>query len=112
MAGHEPNERLPAVAARLRLTRKAFGMKKAAWCKFVGISPQSWGHLEGTRSLPARSRISIDQALQICRVTGIDLDWIFRGHRDRLAYDVRLKIEAVEQAEASARSGHPEHAAR
>lgn len=94
-------EHVQEVARRLRLTRLAFGMKKAPWSRFVGISPQSWNNVEGTERGPAANRISVDEALKVCRKTGVGLNWIFRGARDDMPVKVALAIDAVEKAEAS-----------
>lgn len=94
----KPPEHTQEVAQRLRLTRLAFGMKKAPWSRFVGISPQSWNNVEGTERSPAASRISIDEAIKVCKATGVDLDWIFRGSRDRLPLHIALKIAELEKA--------------
>jgi len=65
---------LSMIAARLKWTRQAKGLKQASWCRLAGIEPQAWNNYElGIR------RISLDQALKVCRVTGVTLDWIYRG---------------------------------
>lgn len=92
-----PPEHTQEVARRLRLTRLAFKMKKAPWSRLVGISPQSWNNVEGSETGPASNRISVDEALKVCRATGVDLDWIFRGSRDRLPVDLALKIAELEK---------------
>ncbi len=79
VSSEEAPESMRSVAARLRITRLAFGMKKAAWCRFVGITPQAWENVEGSERSPAKNRISIDQALLVCRATGVDMNWIYQG---------------------------------
>ena len=69
----------------------------------MGITPQAWSGVEGTKNTPAANRISLDQALLICKATGVGLDWIFRGHRDDVPVKVsmeltRLEAEAVDGA--------------
>lgn len=65
---------VPMIAARLKWTRQAKGLNQAVWCRLAGIEPQAWNNYErGFR------RISIDQALKVCRITGVTLDWIYRG---------------------------------
>lgn len=95
----ESAESTAAVARRLRLTREAFGMKKAAWCRFVGITPQAWSNVEGTKNVPATNRISLEQALLVCRATGVSLDWIYRGLREGLPLKVALDIQHAESTE-------------
>jgi transcriptional regulator with XRE-family HTH domain len=101
----ESPESTQSVADRLRLTREAFGMKKAAWCRFVGISPAAWNNVEGSKHLPASNRISLDHALLVCRATGVGLDWIYRGQRDNVPVKVALELQRIESAaEAEAKS--------
>ena len=95
----ESAESTAAVARRLRLTREAFEMKKATWCRLVGITPQAWSNVEGTAGTPALNRIALDQALLVCRATGVDLDWIYRGSRDRLPHKLLMKINELETAD-------------
>lgn len=92
----ESPESTQAVAERLRLTREAFHMKKAAWCRFVGISPQAWGNVEGTKTAPAINRIGLEQALKVCKATGVGLNWIFRGQRDDVPMKVHMELLKLE----------------
>ena len=92
-------ENTQEVARRLRMTRQAFGMKKAPWSRFVGISAQSWNNVEGTERGPAANRISVDEALKVCRATGVGLNWIYRGNRDDMPVKVAIKIAELEKAE-------------
>lgn len=95
-ARQESPESTQAVAARLRLTRQAFNMKKATWCRFVDMSPQAWNNVEGTETSPASNRISLDEALKVCRTTGVGLNWIFRGNRDDVPYKVALALHRLD----------------
>ncbi|WP_315759176.1 MULTISPECIES: helix-turn-helix transcriptional regulator [unclassified Bradyrhizobium] len=62
------------IGRRLRRTREAMKLNQAMFCRLVGIQQQAWNNYErGTR------RISLDQALRVCKVTGVSLDWIYRG---------------------------------
>lgn len=70
---HAPDS-LPAISARLKLTREAMGFSQAQWCRLVGIETPAWNNYEtGLR------RISVDQALKVSQATGVPLDWIYRG---------------------------------
>ena len=81
MEGHQ------SISVRLKRTRKAFGLSQAKWCRLVGITPSAWNNYErGT------NRISLDQALKICRATGISLVWIYRGLRAALSYELACKL--------------------
>jgi hypothetical protein len=92
----ESPESTPAVAERLRLTREAFGMKKAVWCRFVGISPQAWNNVEGTETKPAFNRISLDEALKVVRATGVGLNWIYRGNRDDVPVKIAIELQKLD----------------
>ena len=97
MAPHEESpESTAAVAFRLGLTRQAFGMKKAVWCRFVGITPTAWSNVEGTANQPAKNRISLDEALKVCRATGVGLDWIYRGDRTNVPVKVAMELQKLD----------------
>lgn len=64
----------PEVAARLRATRLALKLSQAALCRLAGISVQSWNNAE-----TGDSRIGVNQAIKLCKATGVTLDWIYRG---------------------------------
>ena len=49
-------------------------MRQSAWCRAVGITQQKWNSYE--RGV---SRISLNQALKLCDLAGVTLDWLFRG---------------------------------
>ena len=83
--------RLPSVAARLKQTREAVGRSQADWCRMVGITPQAWSNCEMGRNL-----ISHEAALKICVATGVSLDWIYRGLRSGLPYELACKLVAAE----------------
>jgi transcriptional regulator with XRE-family HTH domain len=46
-------------------------------CRLADISPQSWNNYE-----TADSNIGIEPAIRLCNVTGVTLDWIYRGSQD------------------------------
>lgn len=76
------------LAERLRRTREAMGQTQASWCRMVGIEPAAWSNYEtGLR------RISIDQALKVCKATGVSLDWIYRGMTAGLPYDIAVALQ-------------------
>lgn len=94
----ESPESLAAVADRLRLIREATGLNKAAWSRLVGITPQAWNNVEGSKNLPAANRISLDQALLVCRATGVSLDFIYRGEMiDRLPSKLLSAIQEIQR---------------
>jgi transcriptional regulator with XRE-family HTH domain len=67
-------DEIQEIGDRLKLTREVKGLNQATWCKLVGIEQQAWNNYER-----GRKRISIDQALKVCRFAGVTLDWIYRG---------------------------------
>jgi transcriptional regulator with XRE-family HTH domain len=85
----------PEVTARLKTTRKALKLTQAALCRLTGISAQAWNNVE-----TGDARIGLDNAIQLCEATGLTLDWVFRGIRHNLPYEIRLAIEQQEAAEA------------
>lgn len=98
----ESPESTQAVAERLRLTRESFHMKKAVWCRFVGISPAAWNNVEGSKHAPALNRISLDHALLVCRATGVGLNWIYRGNREDMPIKVAMEIAKLESTASGA----------
>jgi hypothetical protein len=92
----ESPESTQEVARRLRLTREAFKMQKAVWCRFIGMTPQAWGNVEGTKNGPAVNRISLDEALKVCRATGVGLNWIYRGDRDDVPVKVAMELQKLD----------------
>jgi transcriptional regulator with XRE-family HTH domain len=86
-------ENLRCISARLKRTREALGFSQARWCRLVGITPSAWNNYER-----GANRISLDQALKICRATGISLDWIYRGLRAGMPYELACKLLKADKA--------------
>lgn len=84
---------LEAVASRLKLTREAlYGTERgsqARLCRATGIKTQSWNNAE-----TGDNRIGIDDAIKLCQVTGVTLDWIYQGLRVNLPQKVLEYITA------------------
>lgn len=81
-------ESTPEIAKRLKLLRKALGYSQAFMAQLAGVTPQAWGNYEqGLR------RIDIDQALVLCRATGVTLPFIYQGNFGILPADLLGKIE-------------------
>lgn len=88
---HNP-ESVTAIADRLKRTRQAQRLEQAAWCRLVGIEPQAWNNYErGIR------RISLDQAIKVCRATGVSLDWIYRGIASGLPVNLATALQSSER---------------
>jgi transcriptional regulator with XRE-family HTH domain len=81
---------IDAIAERLRLTRQALGLKQAAIARLTGISTQAWNNYE-----TAKYRISVDQALMVCRTIGVSLDWIYRGDMNGLPLRIATRIQQL-----------------
>lgn len=77
----ENPESMAASQQRLRDLYEAWvamnGLKKtvsqAEFARRIGMTPQSWNQV--TKA----NRIGVDQAMMVCRFTGVTLDWIYRG---------------------------------
>ncbi|WP_368073919.1 helix-turn-helix domain-containing protein [Sulfitobacter sp. SK012] len=69
------------IGARIRAIRLAFGgTSQKDWCDMHNFSTSQYNNWEsGLR------RISIDEAMKLCDIYGIDLDYIYRGKRDGLS---------------------------
>lgn len=82
------------VARRLRVLRRALDMTQAQICRETGISASSWNNAE-----TGDHRLSLDQALKIYEVFGVDPTWIYLGHtgflRQAAGKELADKIEAL-----------------
>lgn len=83
---------LVMIAARLKWTRQAKNLTQASWCRLAGIEPQAWNNYEtGLR------RISLDQAFKVCRITGVTLDWIYRGVAAGVPVELATRLLQLER---------------
>ena len=62
------------IGKRLRLVREALKMSQTALCRLAGITPQAWNNAETGDNL-----LTVPNAEKLCRVTGVTMDWIYRG---------------------------------
>ena len=93
------------VAQRLRLTRQALGLSQAELCRRTGIGRQAavllWNRLTGigpaawNNAETGDNRMGVDNAMELCRATGVTLDWIFMGHRGGLPQKLAVDIEKL-----------------
>jgi DNA-binding XRE family transcriptional regulator len=81
------------VAQRLRNTRIAFKLTQTRLCGLMGIAIATWNNAE-----TGHARIGVDTAIQFCNVTGVTLDWIYRGIKLGLPHGL---VEALIQIEAN-----------
>jgi transcriptional regulator with XRE-family HTH domain len=90
---------LKSIGQRLKWTREANGLTQAAWCRLVGIEAQAWNNYErGSR------RISLDQALKVCKAAGVSLDWIYRGLIFGLPSELAAALQELARVERPAKS--------
>lgn len=83
------------VAKRLVLLRRALGQTQAFLAGLLDCAPQAWANYEaGDR------RISVDMALKLCGVTGVSLDWVYRGNMSMLPAELAEKIQIEMRLEA------------
>lgn len=76
------------IARRLTLTHSVLAQSQIEWCRRVGIEPSTWNNYErGAR------RISLDAAIKVCEMTGITLDWIYRGVLSAVPFDIARLIQ-------------------
>ena len=78
---------IDAIARRIVATREAMGLKPADICRLTGMAPNTYSMWEG-----AKGRPSLDQAMLFCEATGVTLDWIYRGNRTGLPFELASKI--------------------
>jgi len=62
------------IGKRLKLIREALKMSQTALCRLAGITPQTWNNAETGDNL-----LTVPNAVKLCRVTGVTMDWIYRG---------------------------------
>jgi transcriptional regulator with XRE-family HTH domain len=80
---------LPAIGARLKLTRQALGFTQATMSKLMGSSTagQAWENYEA-----GRRRISVTHAMELCRTCQLTLPWIYQGQMHDLPPHIREEI--------------------
>jgi transcriptional regulator with XRE-family HTH domain len=63
-----------AMAARLKLTRRALGLSQAELCRRADLSRTTYNQWERGRGRP-----DVHYVIRLCEAFDITLDWIFRG---------------------------------
>jgi DNA-binding transcriptional regulator YiaG len=88
-------ESVAAIGQRIRQTREAMRLNQSAFARLVGTEPQAVNNWES-----ARSRISLDQAINVCKATGASLDWIYRGLASSgLPVNLATALQTLDRAE-------------
>lgn len=85
-----------AIAARLKFFREAMFPSQVALSQRTGIETNTWNNYESDRN-----RISLDQALILCRTTGLTLDWIYRGDASGLPMRIADALATLERQRAA-----------
>jgi transcriptional regulator with XRE-family HTH domain len=65
---------IAAMAARLKLTRRALGLSQAELCRRADLSRNTYNQWERGRGRP-----DVHYVIRLCEAFDITLDWIFRG---------------------------------
>jgi len=105
MAAPKPDS-IDAIAARLRLIRRAFlalqGFKKddnlSEFARQCDIGIAAWHNLER-----GDNRIGIDNAMRVARRTGASLDYIYFGQAAGLPHALATKIQQLDNPRAGKR---------
>jgi DNA-binding XRE family transcriptional regulator len=79
-------------AERLRNSREALKLTPTRICALSGIERNTWSNAEN-----GLNRLSVDNAIRLCQVTGLTLDWLFRGIKTGLPLAI---VEALRRIEA------------
>ena len=81
------------VGKRLKAIRKALNMRQSKLCQLANISPQAWNNAETGDNL-----LTIPSAVELCRVTGATMDFIYRGQVSGLPALMLEKIMKADHA--------------
>ena len=92
------------IGKRLRLVREALKMSQTALCRLAGITPQAWNNAGTGDNL-----LTVPNAVKLCRVTGVTMDWIYRGQITSALPAVMLEEIQRQQMLQQARSPTRRH---
>lgn len=79
-----------AIGNRLALTREALELRQGEFCKRAGIAQNTYSQFESGKKRP-----SVDNAIALCEVYGLTLDWIYRGDPSGMHYDIAAKVREL-----------------
>jgi transcriptional regulator with XRE-family HTH domain len=96
-----------AIGERLRLIRRAYSalqhrekeMGQSEFARLCGIGIAAWNNAE-----TGDNRIGIDNAMAVCRRTGVSLDFIYFGERAGLPHALAVEMERIEKPLVSKRA--------
>jgi DNA-binding XRE family transcriptional regulator len=78
-------------AERLRNSREALKLTPTRICALSGIERNTWSNAEN-----GLNRLSVDNAIRLCQVTGLTLDWLYRGVKTGLPLMIAEALQRVE----------------
>lgn len=87
------DDSLEAIGMRLKLTRQVTGLQQNEFCERAGIAANAYNQYE-----KAKKRISLDNALALCKAYGLTLDWIYRGDPGGLRHETAEAIKSLYRA--------------
>ena len=93
------------VGVRLKLLREALKMSQTALCRLADITPQAWNNAETGDNF-----LTVTNAVKLCRVTGVTMDWIYRGQITSALPAVLL--EEIQRQQLLQQSRSPTHRPR
>lgn len=80
---------LVEIGTRIRLLRLALGHSNASqFAALTGFTPQQLNNYERGKKRP-----ELSMAIRICQRTGATLDWIYRGERAGMPFDLMRSID-------------------
>lgn len=88
---------IDAISLRLTLTRRALGLNKAEFADRAKISRTAYHNWEPRPGTKPIGRPSIDEANRLCETYDLTMDWIYRGDRRHLPWELVEAIDAVER---------------
>lgn len=87
MTTADPESR-KAIGQRLRVLRMALDLRVADLCDMLSLTKQAWSFYEQGMRRP-----DLTPMLTLCRLTGVSLDWIYRGVDGALTLAMARRIE-------------------
>jgi len=81
---------LPAIGQRMRLAWKASGLTQKEFFRRAGIASNT-----GNQYVQGVERPLLDNAIRLCEVYNLTLDYIYRGDPSGLRYEMRDAIAAL-----------------
>lgn len=90
MVGMNERDLKRHIGERLKLTREALGLSQGEVCEALGIGQTRWSNWENGERFPAP-----DVMVNFCSEFGVTMDWIYRGDRAGLRFDLASKLRKM-----------------